>query len=1097
MSEIKQLLMNAVFKKIMHVLFFLVSSSIILFFNYDNWIKYKSWVEMLLLVILFQFVTYFFIKFIPLVPFKKWINSLVNKFYRDPINKEVEEEIKLINLDFDKLFSYFKNPVWFSFLSKFLNPRIKLPLYICFESTSNIANESIKKSHYQEFPATFIGDKAKIVLSDKAIFCIISPQLLKEEGLIWIKFLKVLKKYSKIFSSISVCVFLNSDVEKLQSLTQFIKSCRYKVDQMEKSLNQILPSYAMDSMLLEDEKFKEFIKDDTVWDGEVLKERLLNISVSEKMNKLSRLINRLIYQMHAHRFLISQKSNKIKSSWENFIFSNVDFNLIKSKLLVWKSFFEDSVLSKKSNMHSLYLIDRNKSYQGVWQDIESNTIEFERNGVKNRAWKINLGKLNIVLVFLITIIGSMGFSQIRCVSNFLKCYSQLDNNIEIISSVYAKYLNTSASYNNAGNIFSLSNFQKWHVIEDKIFFSIKKELSKIFNDIKEGLKQENKEEFKYQDKSYSINYQDVKALLTLINHSPEKLENQIIDLLEWMQYKKIIHESGRNDTQLLLKDYFKKNNAMWILNELDKGLYKKLYEKIKKLSPVEVFMTQLSAVEKNVNWDTLEKYDLFFQEDHELIELKYILPKIYSEKGYKNIILPLIEDFCNDIEKNNWVFNYQHPDIGKERKIFSREHIKSEIKKAYFNRYEMHLERFFKNIYIKPFSNIKDASLKLEKLLCSDGVLPKLSYFILENTKPLIVERKSHLRMMDHFLNTKKDENKAKKVFSYEEYLQELIHVRSELDGFSITSDQAYAIEEYYKNLFNQTVDSKNALSTLSTNMMHLKTYSRTKLEDSLFDLYVEPLSKLFIVLSKHALTSIEKDWRSDIAEVFNVDFAKKFPFKNVEEAVPLNEFSSFFSPKKGKMYTFIEERIKPLIKNHRGKIVPKTWMGCAAPIHAKFLSDIEFANMISDGLFNQKTGELAIHLQLLPEPSPYFSDFSIEVNGVGHDYHNDPEEWKLLTWPGESVYPKSMFSATSVEPKMKFFERLSGEWSFFKLLKRYAKWKRISPGNYHVYFEFETDKKEDFHYPIIFKLKTDNKIDFFKIIENNNVEIAEKIYAR
>ena len=498
--------------------------------------------------------------------------------------------------------------------------------------------------------------------------------------------------------------------------------------------------------------------------------------------------------------------------------------------------------------------------------------------------------------------------------------------------------------------------------------------------------------------NHSTCYEALKVLLTLCNQSPEKSEQQISLILAWMETQNIIDKKEVPEMSFMMADYFKKNNSKWLVESSPRPIIQKVRGKLNSLSPVKSFLAQLEIMEKRLAWGSIDRIGIFPQGNMDLIQVKYVMPKLYTADGWKQMVEPLMQSFIDDAQRDDWVLGYQikSHESGKE---YSSTLLEKILEKAYFREYEKHWEKFFQNIDVKPFLNTNDASVKLGALLDSEGAWAQLFRFITENMHPLLVTKGSALQQIRVFLSVHRSDEKNNAHDNYEGYLEDLRNVRAELEGLVLNFDQGQAIEQYLRGLFVQSEKDRNALSNIAHKLAKIQRPGYSQIQKNFYKVLVDPVLKIFSVISKDGLLNIEKDWRLEVANPFNTDLSQKFPFNNVEQEVALADFVHFFNPKKGKIAQFMEARIHCFIQ--------------------------ERAGIFSQGLFNQKSGEIEIKLQLLPEPSPYFSEFSIEVNGASHRYQNDPEEWKLLNWPGQYFYPKSTFSATAINPPFKFFETL------------------------------------------------------------------------
>jgi hypothetical protein len=1110
MNEIKQLLMNGVFKKILLFILFMTSSAALVFFNHDKWIEYKSWVYLFFLVAFLQIISIGIIKLARSISWKEMYQRTCVLLFKK-MDEDLKEEIKLMKVDFRQLMYFLNGSKKHNYLSLFFGNKIKLPFYILFESDSGIAENFIKKNNYHELSIKGSSNKVKILLSEKAVFCIISPDLLlKDKENTWFYFLKIVKRQLKKFSSVSTLIFVKNKDDISSDLGEWLQVCRCKIEDMTHVFNRFVPSYGISYQFITVPDIEEFIQGDKVWSKNILKLNISELSLDKRKKCLKDFFQTIFRKWTLYRYFSIEKLSKVSDKWKTFVFPDKHLSFFEKISSEWGRFIQDTPFYKPTTMHSLYFLESSCSEKMIWQDVLINTVNLEEMRSMNSAvYFSNIKKVNVgILITGFIIFLAYNISQINQVSGFYSYCSKLPKSkpISLLAQQYGRYsMLESQSFVFLG-VFSLPRYERWNRLRNDLFKDIQENLYQFSINIEKKLidQERNLSESGYISLTDGHNgnasiYENLKIFLTLVNKSPETVEDQISLLTDWMKDKKFINEKEIPEVKKVMADYFNKNNRSWIVDYriIQSPVIQKVQNTLNSMSPVKSFLIQLDIIEKQLRWDAIDKKEIFSVRGMDLVKVQYLMPKLYTLEGWKQMVEPLIQAFINDAQRDDWVLGYQEKQKKDNLNGLSSSLIKKNLEEAYFKEYEKHWEKFFRDVSLKYFLNTNDASVKLGVFLHEEGPWKHFFNFVIKNIQPLLDARDNNLQVLRNFLKVSVSDEKNKIHDNYEGYLENLSNIQSELEGLLIHSEQGQAVEQYLRGLFITAQNNKNALSKTSAKLLKLQSMGYAQIEKNFYRALLDPLLKVFFVISKDGLLNIEKDWRLEVVNPFNTDLSEKFPFKNSPQEVALADFSHFFNPKKGKVVQFIETRLLSFIQDSKGRMVPKRWMGEPMPISSRFFSNIESAKVFSQGLFDQKSGEIGIRLQLLPEPSPYFSEFSIDVNGSSHVYKNDPEEWKLLDWPGESAYPKSTFSATAISPSFKFFESLSGEWSFFRLLKQYGEWKKMSQGNYLVSFKFRTDKKEDLDSNIVFRLKTDSKIDFFKMIEMNHFEIVDKIYEK
>jgi len=446
----------------------------------------------------------------------------------------------------------------------------------------------------------------------------------------------------------------------------------------------------------------------------------------------------------------------------------------------------------------------------------------------------------------------------------------------------------------------------------------------------------------------------------------------------------------------------------------------------------------------------------------DLLLLKESVPRLYTTKGWTEYVQPLIEQFEAHAQQQQWIL--------AALDVRSHENIKKRLTQYYLKQYAKQWESFFQGVSIRHFLNTQDAVIKLTHLVDEDSAWISLLQFSAENLKPLM----------------------GFKAMPLSEYQEGLVQIKSEMEGLLFHADFGREIEQYVQLIFARHSDPTSGLTTLAHKVRRFHKPGALGVQNAFTRLLMQPLIRVYLAASKDALLHLEKDWYYQIISPFRMNLSNKFPFQNTKQEVSLADFTVFFSPKQGKIAQFIQDRVQPLTLMHQGKLIPKQWLGSPLPISTGFLASIDYLVAFSQGFFSEDTATPSVKFQIMPEPSPAFTHCSLEVDGTAYIYKNDPEEWKLLRWPGESPYPKSSFTVTLASSKSNYFETISGEWSFFKLLKQYGNFEEDSPGYYRVSFKINPSAK-----PMIFRIKTAAATDVFKLISMDKFELVDKIYGQ
>lgn len=188
---------------------------------------------------------------------------------------------------------------------------------------------------------------------------------------------------------------------------------------------------------------------------------------------------------------------------------------------------------------------------------------------------------------------------------------------------------------------------------------------------------------------------------------------------------------------------------------------------------------------------------------------------------------------------------------------------------------------------------------------------------------------------------------------------------------------------------------------------------------------------------SSMALANSTKDaWCSEVVAPFNAKLHNAYPFVSAGQDMPLGDLAELYRPKEGLVWKFFEQTLKPTVTQDGGKFSYSTKLGrdASSVFSSELIDFLERSHDITSSFFPAGPApELKFEVRI--HPSPWVATTTLSVGGRGIEYHNGPEKWESLEWPGEQP---EQGAALVVRGANGMFERVTqeGEWGLFRLFE-------------------------------------------------------------
>ena len=430
----------------------------------------------------------------------------------------------------------------------------------------------------------------------------------------------------------------------------------------------------------------------------------------------------------------------------------------------------------------------------------------------------------------------------------------------------------------------------------------------------------------------------------------------------------------------------------------------------------------------------------------QVINSDFKIPFIFSADGWNNFIKAAIRDESMNPGKEDWVLG--RAAINQQTvTTFDTEKMKMDLFELYINDYKQNWIWFLQGVKYSGFDNVPLASNSLKIL--SDPVSSPLIIILkrFADDSKFIVDiqssadtGKAGLFSNASFESTAIYDIKRLRKFilgaddgSSPADLNALIAQYTIISGSveSIVGGQVLA-KDYAVNVLNQrTVEFSAALQVMRGTL-----YSTPEFQN----LFFEPVKLTWGSILNDASQYLNLQWKSKVVDVFNKSLANSFPFEKNGNDSPIQDFTDFFRPENGVLWSFFNNELGAFINKDGWK--GKPWEGQGLNFSNDLLNMLKKSDEISKVMF--KGGDIGITFRLRPElPISKTVDgkkatviqVNLSIDGVEETYKMGSAFWTDYTWPGSRGTPGARMNVTLSDYGKSDTKAFDGEWAFFRLL--------------------------------------------------------------
>jgi type VI secretion system protein ImpL len=175
--------------------------------------------------------------------------------------------------------------------------------------------------------------------------------------------------------------------------------------------------------------------------------------------------------------------------------------------------------------------------------------------------------------------------------------------------------------------------------------------------------------------------------------------------------------------------------------------------------------------------------------------------------------------------------------------------------------------------------------------------------------------------------------------------------------------------------------------------------------------------------------------WCTSVVLPFARTLQDRYPFSKQGQDAALADVLEFYRPQSGIVWTFYESSLKRDVPQVGGKFELAQGTTVGSMYTNELVRFLNRSYYLSSVLFPPRAEKPRVDFEVRVRPSPGIAQVLLTIDGQLVDFHNGPEKWVRITWPGESGKPGANMRVKGA--KIDELITQDGEWGLFRLLDK------------------------------------------------------------
>ncbi len=175
--------------------------------------------------------------------------------------------------------------------------------------------------------------------------------------------------------------------------------------------------------------------------------------------------------------------------------------------------------------------------------------------------------------------------------------------------------------------------------------------------------------------------------------------------------------------------------------------------------------------------------------------------------------------------------------------------------------------------------------------------------------------------------------------------------------------------------------------------------------------------------------------WCTSVVRPYARTLLGKYPFSPEGQDAALTDLSEFYRPQSGILWAFYESSLAKEVPRVGSRFQPRQGASVGSAFEGNLARFLERSQYISDVLFMRGNEQPRVDFEVRVRPSPGIASVLFTVDGQVVDFHNGPEKWIRLKWPGDGDKRGASLRVKGASIDETIGQ--AGEWGLFRLFDK------------------------------------------------------------
>jgi type VI secretion system protein ImpL len=180
------------------------------------------------------------------------------------------------------------------------------------------------------------------------------------------------------------------------------------------------------------------------------------------------------------------------------------------------------------------------------------------------------------------------------------------------------------------------------------------------------------------------------------------------------------------------------------------------------------------------------------------------------------------------------------------------------------------------------------------------------------------------------------------------------------------------------------------------------------------------------------------KGYCNEVMVPFDRSIRGSYPFVRSGHDLPLDAFGTFYRPNDGVLWKFVKGTLGSSVEVDGDEYRFSKKLGASAGhvYSPALLQFLQRSHDLATVFYPRGSAEPKVAFEVRVHPAPMVATTTLSVGGKSIEYHNGPEKWYALSWPGETPEAGASFAVRGANG---MHERVNqeGAWGLFRLLEQ------------------------------------------------------------